>query len=381
MKIIYLYDSIARTGGVERIFVDKMNYLAKKLQNEVYLITSSQGNHPLSFPLSEKVKHIDLNIRFHEQYQHPYPMRILLHIKINNQFKKRLQEEVDRINPDFIICTAAWMPDVVCKLKGKVKKIIESHSAKYYTQIPDKFTMGFFRDRLNEYTSHKRFKIIEKHCNAVVTLTHDDAKAWSKAPKVYVIPNITESILSESSKCEVHRVIAVGRLTYQKGFDRLIDAWCIVHKNHPDWTLDIYGEGVRRDALQKQIEENHLKTTVTIHQFTKNINKEYLNSSIFALSSNYEGFGLVLIEAMGCGLPCISFNCPYGPSEIIKNNEDGLIIENGDIVGFANAICYLIENEKERKTFGKRARQNVVRFSSENIMPKWEKLFKEMMEI
>lgn len=378
MKIIYLYDSIARTGGVERIFIDKMNYLADILQYEVYLITTSQGNHPLSFPLSLKVKHIDLNIRFHEQYQYSFFRRLGVHIKLSKLFNKHLQEEVNRINPDFIICTAAWMPDVVCKLKGNVKKIIESHGAKYYTHIPDKLTLGFFKDKLNEYSAHKKYRIIEKYCDAVVTLTHDDAKEWKKASRVYVIPNITRIILSESSACDVPRVIAVGRLTYQKGFDRLIDIWSKVHKYYPNWLLDIYGEGVYQHILQKQIKENHLESTITIHPFSKDIVKEYLNSSIFALSSNYEGFGLVLIEAMGCGLPCVSFDCPYGPSEIIKDKEDGFIIKNGDNEGFANALCYLIKNETERKIFGKRARQNVTRFSGENIMPKWEKLFNEL---
>lgn len=380
MKIIYLYDSIARTGGVERIFTDKMNYLADKTCHEVYLITSSQGNHPPSFPLSARVTHIDLNVRFHEAYRHPYPQRFLMHIQTSHQFRKRLQEEVDRINPDFIICTAAWMPEVVCRLKGKMKKIIESHSAKYYTHIPDTFTMGFLRDKLNEYYTRQRFRIIEKYSDAVIALTHADAKAWSKASRVYVIPNITGSLLSESSQCDSCRVIAAGRLTYQKGFDRLVSAWCKVHSKHPDWVLDIYGEGVCRDRLQKQIEDNDLESTVTLHPFSKEISREYLNSSIFVLSSHYEGFGLVLTEAMGCGLPCISFDCPCGPSEIIKDGEDGFLIRNGDIEGFADAICRLIKNEKERRAFGKRARQNVVRFSGENIMPEWEKLFKELAQ-
>jgi len=123
-----------------------------------------------------------------------------------------------------------------------------------------------------------------------------------------------------------------------------------------------------------------LEGIVTIHPFTSNILQEYSNSSIFALSSNYEGFGLVLIEAMGCGLPCVSFDCPNGPSEIIKHKEDGFLIKNGDIQGFAEALCHLITNEKTRKEFGKRARQNVMRYAPENVMPQWELLFNQLTQ-
>ena len=130
-------------------------------------------------------------------------------------------------------------------------------------------------------------------------------------------PISQNSSFPKASSCEVHRVIAIGRLTYQKGFDRLIDAWTIVNRRHPDWKLDIFGEGIRREALNKQIRNNGLEKSVTIHPFTKNIAQEYLNSSIFALSSNYEGFVLVLLEAMGCGLPCVAFDCPNGPA---RNN-------------------------------------------------------------
>lgn len=380
MRIVYIYDTIAIIGGIERIFVDKMNYLAEKSHHEVYLLTSSQGNHPVSFPLSKQVKHIDLAINFHSQYRYSYPKRFWLRIKMNSLFRRRVQETIDKIDPDFIISTTVWKPSVVCKLKGRAKKIIESHCARAYTPIPLTHTMGFVKDKLNEWAAYRQFKVIEKHCDAIVALTQADAKAWKKAIHVYTIPNFTNYILPRSSKCEFPRVIAVGRLVAQKGFDNLISAWKIVNKQFPEWKLDIFGEGIYRERLNKQIADNHLTTTITIHPFSRNILQEYVNSSILALSSNYEGFGLVLIEAMGCGLPCVSFDCPQGPSEIIKDKEDGFLIKSGDIEGFAKAICYLIENEEERKLFGSRARKNVKRYSPEMIMPQWEQLFNTLLE-
>lgn len=153
-----------------------------------------------------------------------------------------------------------------------------------------------------------------------------------------------------------------------------------MQKHHPDWILDIFGEGFYKDSLTRQIKDRKLEYSITIYPFTQNITQEYLNSSILALSSNYEGFGLVLIEAMSLGVPCVSFDCPFGPSEIIRNQEDGLLVKNGDIQGFANAICHLIEHEAERKAFGKSAKENVKRYSPQNIMPQWEMLFHKLTE-
>ena len=381
MKIVYVYDAIARIGGVEKILADKMNYFADVCAYDIYLITAAQGNHPFSFPISARVKHIDLNARFHLQYQYKAPLRWWMKWRLDCDFERKIKKQIAQIDPDIIIATTYYKADVVCRLKCRAKKVIESHGARDFIHLTDDFKMGFFKDLRNEWNTRRRFRQIEKCSDAVVvTLTQADAKAWSKAPHVRVIPNFTKFIVPQSSSCEVHRVIAIGRLTYQKGFDRLIDAWTIVNRRHPDWKLDIFGEGIRREALSEQIRNNGLEKSVTIHPFTKNIAQEYLNSSIFALSSNYEGFVLVLLEAMGCGLPCVAFDCPNGPAETIRNGEDGFLVENGNIKEFAEALCHFIEHEEERKSFGHRARKNIERYAPEVIMPMWEKLFNELKE-
>ena len=381
MKIVYIYDSIARIGGTERILTDKMNYLAETYGHEVYLITSSQGNHPLSFPLSDKVKHIDLDTKFHLQYQHPFLKQLRMGWSLDHKFEQRLKKEITRINPDIISGNTSFKADLICRLDCKAKKVIESHCAKTYTRIPENRKRSFFKDVKDRYVSCQCFREIKRYSDAIVTLTQEDATMWGKDPNIHVIPNTTSIIDTHtSSPCEAPRVIAAGRLTWQKGFDRLIDAWDIVQKRHPGWMLDIFGEGFYKDFLTKQVKDRKLEHSITIHPFTQNITQEYLNSSIMALSSNYEGFGLVLIEAMSLGVPCVSFDCPFGPSEIIRDQEDGLLLKNGDIQGFANAICHLIEHEAERKAFGKSAKENVKRYSPQNIMPQWEMLFHKLTE-
>ena len=175
------------------------------------------------------------------------------------------------------------------------------------------------------------------------------------------------------------QVIAVGRYVPQKGFDRLIPAWSIVNKRHPDWTLRIYGDGMRQ-RLQQQIDELNVTSSCILEHTVEDIVEKYCESSIFVLSSRYEGFGMVIIEAMACGVPPVSFACPCGPRDIITDDKNGLLVDNGDIEGLAEKICYLIENEDIRQKMGQQAHTDVQRFKIEHIALQWKELFDSLPE-
>ena len=173
------------------------------------------------------------------------------------------------------------------------------------------------------------------------------------------------------------RAIAVGRYTHQKGFDLLIKAWQIVYLKHPDWELHIFGGGDNQ-SYANIANKLSLKDVVTCHGPVDDIRNEYLNSSIFVLSSRFEGFGLVLAEAMSVGLAPVAFTCPCGPRDIIHDGEDGILCENGNIVKLAEGICQLIENEQLRQEMGQKAAQNIQRYTIDNIMKQWDELFQEI---
>lgn len=379
MKIVYILDSLARVGGIERILTDKMNYLADVYGYDVYLITAAQGTHHYSFPLSPKIKHLDIDVRFHLQYQYSYPKRIWIKWHMNRKFKKNLEIVIDNIHPDIIIGTTYYKADVICQLKCNAKKIIESHNAKSYTGINDNIKRNPIIDFFYRIAYRKYIKTIEKKSDVFITLTQGDKDEWGIVNKTYVIPNIITEISPLISSCNNKLVISVGRLTYQKGFERLISTWKMVNKKHPDWNLAIYGTGEEERALRNQIKESRLENVITINPPTPDIYTKMQESSILVFPSRYEGFGLVLIEAMINGVPCISFDCPYGPSDIIDNGNDGYLIPNDNIQKMADKICYLIENEEIRKEMGKKARKSAMRYAPENIMPLWDKLFNEIV--
>lgn len=174
------------------------------------------------------------------------------------------------------------------------------------------------------------------------------------------------------------QVIAVGRYVPQKGFDRLIPAWQLVARKHPDWILRIYGDGMR-EQLQQQIDSLGITASCILEPTVSNIVDKYCESSIFALSSRFEGFGMVIIEAMACGVPPVSFTCPCGPQDIISDGKDGLLVEDGNIEQLAEKISYLIENEDIRKKMGQQARMDVQRFRIENIAEQWKQLFESLI--
>jgi glycosyltransferase involved in cell wall biosynthesis len=170
----------------------------------------------------------------------------------------------------------------------------------------------------------------------------------------------------------------VGRYNDAKGYDYIIPAWDIVHKIHPDWTLDVYGSGELHDDVVRWIKERHLEDSMILHDPTDQIMEKYLESSICVMSSRYEGFPMVLVESMASGVPCVAFDCPFGPRNIIKDGEDGLLIDYLNTQALAEGICKLIEDKELRSSMGCRARKNILRFSREHVMQQWVTLFESL---
>ena len=218
--------------------------------------------------------------------------------------------------------------------------------------------------------------------DALVSLTSADKTNWEKHVNIpiFVIPNLVTvypndiSCYSERS----NRIICVGRLTRQKGFDYLIKAWALIANKYPGWKIDIFGSGDLEDFLIQMIDNYNLKESITINKPTSNIFEEYDRSSIYILSSRYEGFCLVLLEAMSFGIPCISFNCPHGLSDMITNGEEGILVPVGDINKLAESIEWMITHKEERERMSQNSREKVKYYLAENIMPQWVELFNKI---
>ena len=221
-------------------------------------------------------------------------------------------------------------------------------------------------------------KISNKY-DLFVVLTNEDKIKW-KNSKVEVIPNFLEKYPTKISELKNKKIISVGRLDYQKGFDLLIDVFEKVTRVHPEWKLEIYGEGEEKEKLNEKIKNKNLDGNIKLNGVTIEIGKKYIEASIYVMSSRYEGFGMVLLEAQAYGLPIVSFNCPCGPKDIITANKNGFLCNFGNIDDMAEKIIYLIDNIEIRKNFGKKARENSLEYSEEKIMEKWENLLQVLIK-
>jgi len=214
-----------------------------------------------------------------------------------------------------------------------------------------------------------------KRLDRFVVLTEEDKLAWPELTNVCVIPDPLSFVPTQISTLTEKRVVAVGRYVYQKGFDLLLQAWAKVEKECPDWQLAIYGDGDRATYLQQMKELGIDSSRCHLNGPTSNIQQEYANSSLFVFSSRFEGFGMVLVEAMSCGLPVVSFACPCGPKDIVSNGEDGLLVTNGNIDKLAEAMTKLIRDDNQRVSMSQSALRNVERFRIERIAQQWKQLF------
>ena len=378
MKLVYIFSSFAAKGGTERIFCDKMNWLAEVAGYEIVFVTYEQGNHPFAYPLSNKIRHVDLNTRFFTTGTMPLLKRIRFKFTMPRLFKHRLRKLLDEIQPDVVVSTTYALFLFREILSQPYRHVVESHVCYYQLLLQKKFTHISWLDR--KIARHLLEML--KRCEKVVVLTHKDAACWKGYDNIEVIHNVVtnypEKITDVADRPK--RIIAVGRLQAQKGFDLLIQSWQLIAARHPDWQLVVYGHGGDLQKLQQQLEKAGLTSSMTFAGATDNIYKEYQNSAFYVMSSRYEGWGLVLVEAMSCGLPCVSFDCPYGPSDIIRDGEDGFLVENGNIQQLAEKMELLINNKELRERLGVRARLNAARFTSDNIMPQWTKLFETIVQ-
>lgn len=372
IKVVYYLPALYAPGGLERIITFKANYFAEHCQGyEVYIVTSEQLDRKPYFPISPKVKHIDLGVAFDWPFNQSPIVKLLKYPFRYHKFRKRFARLLMEIRPDITLSTLRRELSFIHSIKDGSRKIGEFHVTRYSYGIEANSLLGKIMRKRWDRTLVKNLSQLDEF----VVLTHEEATFWAELKRVHVIPNPIITSVNQQSDCSAHQVIAVGRYAPQKGFDLLIEAWSIVTRQHPSWVLRIYGDGSLRAPFQQRIDELGMTHTCILEPTVSNIVDKYSESSIFVLSSRFEGFGMVITEAMACGVPPISFACPCGPRDIIDDEKDGLLVENGNIKQLAEKISYLIENEYIRKQMGLRAQISSQRFMMENIAKQWKQLF------
>lgn len=382
MKIVYCLPQIYHAGGIERIVITKANYFADVCGWEVTIITTEQKGEASYYKLSPKISVIDLDLDYEDLTRKSLLHRIIGKYYLSNKHKKKLKKVLMRLRPDIAISTYTNEVAILCGIKDGSKKILETHFSRHfkviYSRLKHRNFIHYWLQKAKEYYDEKY--IIPKYEKFVV-LTEEDKQDWMKVvDNVVSIPNMLTLSNPPQSNCMNKKAIAVGHLDINKGFDRMILLWKDIVKKTKGWQLHIYGDGDEKNNLLKIIETYNMKDSVFIHEPSKNIAACYGESSLSLMTSVSEGWGLVITEAMQCGVPVVCYGFKCGPKDIITNGEDGFVIEENNHREFVDKVVYLLNNKERRVIMGKKASINIQRFSAENIMPKWCSLFKDIVK-
>jgi len=365
MKLLYITNTLTGAGGLQRVLLLKAGYLAERMGYNVTIIsTNDKPGKQIFYPVNPLLKCIDIS---------PVKPDRITYFK---SYAKLLNESIDAIDPDVIVMCDNGLKSFLLPfiLKKERKLIYERHTPRV---IKERHASNNVFKTLANILLYRFMDYSAARFNKFVAVTQQGKSEW-KAKNLDVIPNPLWFSILEVSNLAAKRVIAVGRHTYEKGYDRMFTIWKQVIDKYPDWTLDIYGDDDPDYNIRQLALDSGLTHGVNFLPPTKNILEAYKNASIYLMTSRYEGFGMVLLEAMACGVPCIAFNCPVGPAEIITNNEDGFLIEDGNTDAFTKSLITLIEDEELRLKMGERAKINSRAYNLDVIMQQWDALFKSL---
>ena len=379
LKIVYITPSIHTADGAARVLTMKANYFAEHFGYDITILLTEGKGLPFFYHVSDKIKIINYDLNFEQLWNCPFWKKFFIYIPKQIKYRRLVRKELMRIRPDITMSLLRREINFLNEIPDGSKKMGEIHvhrdNYRNFKDEKNNFVMNLFA----KFWSKQLLNNLKK-LDRFVVLTDKDRELWTELDNVVTIPNPSPFMPSAVSPLTEKRVIAVARYSHEKGIDLLLEAWAQVEKRTKDWRLEVFGDG-DTTAFNALIDKLGIdRRRCQLNGRTADIEQEYLKSSIAVCSSRFEGFGMIIIEAMACGLAVVSFDCPWGPQSIIKNGEDGFLVENGNIEKMADALVRLIEDDNKRNTFAKNAIQNVKRFQMDRIAEQWRELFENVIQ-
>ena len=324
-KLLFVIGSLENSGGSERALTSRANYLVKKYDYDITIVTTNKNSVESYYNIDPKIKLVNIPTFFGKNTL----LEKLQYIFVNyHQEEKNLQEFI--VANKFDICTSLGSETFLYKgIRIHSFCRIKENRFTYKKLLGDE-EISFFK-KIWRYFRFRNAVKVQKKMDYAITLTQEDANFWRKyLKKIVVMPNFIETKNIHTSNLDEKVIIAVGRLETEKDFESLIESFFLVTKKHPDWQLHIYGSGSLKVKLQYLIDEKKIIDKVILKGSVQNIYEKYKESSIFVMTSQYEGFPNTMLEAMAHKLPIVAFESVGGVKVLVNDNNNGFLIKNRD---------------------------------------------------
>lgn len=377
-KIVYIVGGLYQPSGMGQVLSCKVNYLAEHTDWQIYVVLTERPDLLFFYKLAFNIQFVNFDINFDELDTMPLLKKMCAYHQKQAAYKQKLTSYLMEVKPDITVSAVRREINFINDIPDGSKKIGEIHFEKqFYRHFDKPYLPSFVNNWITEKWQGALIKQLAR-LDKFVILTEEDARNWDMLTNKTVIPNPLTKYPDVHSNQNNKIVISVGRYDSVKGFDMLIDAWAIVAPKHPDWNLRIVGPG-ENSSYQEQVKRLGLEQNISCKGASDRIYDEMAEASFYVLSSRSEGFGLVLVEAMAVGLPCVAFSCSPGPRSIVSHQQNGLLVEKDNIRELAESICYMIENDEECRKYAAQAIMDSELYSVDNIMQKWIALFDAFM--
>lgn len=356
MRLVYITNGVGGSGGLERVLSTKTDWFVNLLKYDIFIITLNEGDNNKFFDFNGNIKFYNIDCIFSNKLSN-----YLYYIKEVNRLVGEIQPDVVLVCDDGVkgLFIPIW-------LKSNAKIIYERHAVLHFNNV----------SRFIRWVMVKTTQLYD----AFVVLTPACKQDWGNKDHIIVIPNPLSYLPTVHSDLSAKRAICVGSLSHNKGYDLLIAAWAKVAMEVPDWKIDIYGRGDSQGLMDIATQLN-VSQSINFRGQSDSIENEYLSSNFLILPSRTEGFGMVLIEAMSYGLPCVAFDCPNGPRYIINENENGFLAKNGDVDDLAKQIKKMISlSEDQHMTISLNAKKSILRYDMQHIGMVWHRLFQHLVK-
>ncbi|MEN1957895.1 glycosyltransferase family 4 protein [Luteimonas changyuni] len=352
MKVLYVANGIRGSGGLERVLLHKASYLCDTYGYAVGILVLNEPPGAPFYPVSPavEVRH------FHASGS---AVAYLL------AYRKGLRKAVAQFRPDVVSVCDDGLKGLLAPLllpRTRPALVYERHASLELMRSP--WQKAVMRPLARLY-------------DRLVLLTQGNVKEWG-VPGAVVIPNPLPDFETGTSPARKPQILCVGSLSHNKGQDLLIEAWARIAARHPDWSVQVYGKGDPGPLIALAAARG-VAERIEFHQPVADIASRYKQASLFLLPSRSEGFGMVLLEAMSCGMPCISFDCPSGPGDILTDGKDGVLVPAEDVAALAAAMDALIDNPAQREALGQQARITAQTYRIDKIAASWDQLLTSLV--